>query len=114
MAVVNVENAEHYTWGAGCDGWRLLNTSDLSVIQERIPAGLGEVKHYHDRARQLFYVLQGQLEIEADDETVQLERGDSFEISAGVEHQVRNPFGKETLFLVISAPSTQGDRVNLE
>jgi mannose-6-phosphate isomerase-like protein (cupin superfamily) len=91
-----------------------LNTPDLSVIQECIPAGLGEVKHSHHRARQLFYVLQGRLEIEAGDETVQLERGDSFEIPPGVEHRVRNPFREETILLVISAPSTQGDRVNLE
>jgi hypothetical protein len=31
-------NAEHYIWGDQCDGWHLVSTSDLSIIQERMPA----------------------------------------------------------------------------
>jgi hypothetical protein len=40
-------DAEHYVWGSVCDGWRLLNEADLSVIQERVPPGQGEVRHFH-------------------------------------------------------------------
>ena len=43
----NRSNAEHYVWGDGCDGWRLLDRPDLSVIEERIPPGRGEVVHFH-------------------------------------------------------------------
>jgi len=31
------------------------------VIRERIPPGRGEVRHYHPRARQCFFVLSGQI-----------------------------------------------------
>jgi mannose-6-phosphate isomerase-like protein (cupin superfamily) len=113
MSVRNRENAEHYTWGGACDGWRLLNRGDLSVIQERIPPGLGEIPHYHTRARQLFYVLEGQLVIELAGEKVRLASGDSLEIAPMQHHRVTNTSDRDTHFLVISSPSTTGDRTNL-
>jgi mannose-6-phosphate isomerase-like protein (cupin superfamily) len=112
MSVRNKENAEHYTWGAGCDGWRLLNRGDLSVIQERIPPGLGEVLHYHARARQLFYVIEGQLEIELAGENVLLASGDSLEIAPMLHHRIINTSDADAHFLVVSSPSTTNDRVN--
>jgi mannose-6-phosphate isomerase-like protein (cupin superfamily) len=113
MSVWNKKNAEHYTWGAGCDGWRLLNRGDLSVIQERIPPGLGEVLHYHTHARQLFYVIEGQFEIELAGEKVLLASGDSLEIAPMQHHRVANSSEADAHFLVISSPSTTNDRVNL-
>jgi len=114
MPVKNVRNAEHYAWGAACDGWRLLNDADLAVIQEKIPAGHGEVRHYHERSRQLFYVLDGMLEIEMDGESFRLGAGDSLEIPPSARHKVWNPFEQQAVFLVISSPSTAGDRIDLE
>ena len=111
--VINRSNAEHYQWGTACDGWRLLFTEGLSVIEERVPPGLGEVAHFHERARQLFYVLSGRLEIEGPDGTARLEQGDSLEVSPRTVHRVHNPFAQEAVFLVISSPPTVGDRVNL-
>ncbi len=113
MSVRNEENSEHYTWGSGCDGWRLLSRADLSVIQERIPPGLGELLHYHTRARQLFYVIEGQLEIELAGEKVLLASGDSLEITPMQHHRVTNTSDADTHFLVISSPYTTGDRVNV-
>ena len=111
--IKNIASAEHYTWGGVCDGWRLLARPDLSVIQERIPPGAGEVRHYHDRARQLFFVLQGQLEVQVEDETFVLGAADSVEVSAGARHRVRNTASQDASFLVISAPDTVGDRVDV-
>jgi hypothetical protein len=45
--------AEHYVWGEGCDGWHLVKNSNLSVIHERMPPNTSEVKHYHEKSRQL-------------------------------------------------------------
>jgi mannose-6-phosphate isomerase-like protein (cupin superfamily) len=113
MGVRNRGNAEHYVWGEGCDGWRLLNREDLSVIQERIPPGLGEILHYHNTARQVFYVLQGQLEIDFEGEKVLLSHGDSLDIPPMQHHRITNPAEKDVHFLVISSPSTTNDRVNI-
>jgi mannose-6-phosphate isomerase-like protein (cupin superfamily) len=107
----NLQNAEHYIWGNGCDGWRLLGGQDLAVIQERMPAGTREVLHWHDRARQLFFVLTGRLQIALDAETHDLMPGDTLEIPPGRKHQVRNVSDDDAAFLVISAPATRDDRI---
>jgi mannose-6-phosphate isomerase-like protein (cupin superfamily) len=113
--VTNTSNAVHYVWGEVCEGWRLLDRPDLSVIQERIPPGRGEVTHYHERARQLFFVLQGGLEIEtgAAGDVSRLTAGDSLEVAPRQTHRVWNRGPYDAVFLVISAPTTQGDRVNV-
>jgi mannose-6-phosphate isomerase-like protein (cupin superfamily) len=110
----NTNLAEHYRWGEVCDGWRLLERSELSVIQERIPPGAGEVTHYHQRARQLFFVLTGELQIQLGERLFRLCPGDSLEVPPGDHHRVRNEGSADATFLVVSAPTTRGDRVNLE
>jgi mannose-6-phosphate isomerase-like protein (cupin superfamily) len=62
----------------------------------------------------LFYVLRGKLEIELNGETHLLSERDSLEVPPALPHCVRNPFEGDADFLVVSAPSTIGDRVNLE
>jgi mannose-6-phosphate isomerase-like protein (cupin superfamily) len=111
--IKNLTNGEHYRWGDVCDGWRLLDRPDLSVIQERIPPGAGEVRHYHSRARQLFFVLDGTLAIYVKDSCFHLSRQDSLEIAPGDPHSVRNEGDADAIFLVISAPTTRGDRTDL-
>jgi mannose-6-phosphate isomerase-like protein (cupin superfamily) len=112
--IANIGTAEHYVWGGACDGWRLLNRPDLSVIQERIPPGAGEARHYHQRARQLFFVLAGALTIEFRDHVVALRPGDTCEVPPGDAHRVANRGDVDASFLVISAPTTQGDRIEVE
>ena len=112
--IKSTSNAEHYQWGQVCDGWRLLERSDLSVIQERIPPGAGEITHYHHHARQLFFVLTGELQIQRGEQRFHLSPNDSLEIPPGERHCVRNVGNADATFLVVSAPSTRGDRVNVE
>jgi mannose-6-phosphate isomerase-like protein (cupin superfamily) len=113
MPVTTRSTAEHYTWGDACDGWRHLALEELSVIEERIPPGRGEVAHFHDRARQLFYVLSGRLALETAGEVVEIAGGESFEVPPAVVHRVHNPFADDAVFLVISCPSTTRDRTNV-
>jgi len=111
--ITSTENAEHYTWGAQCDGWDLLISDSLSVIQERMPPGTSEQMHYHERAQQVFYILSGMatFEIEGALETVLLNQ--SIHIPAGTKHRIINNGDSDLHFLVISEPKTRGDRVNL-
>lgn len=111
MNVVAKASAEHYVWGNSCDGWRLLERDDLSVIQERVPSGQSEVMHYHERARQLFYVLSGAAAMQFEHHAIPLSAGDSLEIPPGTRHQFKNESDGDVEFLVISAPATRGDRI---
>ena len=111
--VISIEHAEHYIWGEVCDGWHLLKRDDMSVIQERVPAGGAEVMHYHTKARQFFYILEGEGAIVFEDQVVTLKKGQGLEIAPQVNHQFKNQSSADVHFLVISVPSTRGHRVNL-
>ena len=109
----SLANAEHYVWGDGCDGWHLLKELDLSVIQERVPAGRGEVKHFHSRARQYFLILKGTATLEFHDSSITFGEGEGVHVMPGVHHRFINAGSETVEFLVISAPTTQGDRTNV-
>jgi quercetin dioxygenase-like cupin family protein len=110
----DIASAEHYVWGDGCDGWILNPAPDLLVIQERMPKGTAERRHYHSAARQFFYVLDGELTVELDGVSHRLGKNFGIEVAPGVIHQVRNASDGEVHFLVVSSPSTRGDRVDLD
>ena len=110
---VSRDTAEHYVWGEVCDGWRLLDQPDLSVIEERVPAGGAEVAHVHGRARQFFYVLEGKARLEFENRSVELAPGQGLDVPPGVAHRFVNAGDADVRFLVISAPTTRGDRTDL-
>ncbi len=110
---ISRENAEHYTWGDACHGWHLVRESELGVIEERMPPGATEVRHYHQRSRQFFYILLGKAIMEVDGRVVQLTAGQGLHIDPGVPHQIRNESGDPVRFLVVSHPHSHGDRVTL-
>src|SRR5689334_19953754 len=110
---ISTENAEHYIWGEINDGWHLLKRDDMSVIQERVPAGGAEVMHYHEVSRQFFYILDGQGAMVFNDYEVTLNRGQGIEIPPHVNHQFKNQSNADVHFLVISIPATKGDRINI-
>jgi quercetin dioxygenase-like cupin family protein len=111
MAKISTANAEHYLWGQACDGWHLLATDDLSVIEERMPPGTFEQRHRHARARQFFYVLEGEATLELDGTAHHLHRGEGLHIPPGSAHQMRNDGQAEVRFMVVSSPRSHGDRV---
>ena len=113
MKHVSIENAAHYTWGEGCDGWHLVRSESLSVIRERVPPGRGEVRHLHTFAEQFFYVLSGEASLEADGCLYTLQPGEGLHLPAGVAHQLTNRAGVDLHFLVTSTPPSHGDRVAL-
>jgi mannose-6-phosphate isomerase-like protein (cupin superfamily) len=110
---VSVANAAHYIWGEINDGWHLLKRDDVSVIQERVPAGGAEVMHYHEVARQFFYVIEGVGTMAFEDHEVIMSKGQGLEIPPQVKHQFKNSSLAEVHFLVISVPTTRGDRINV-
>jgi mannose-6-phosphate isomerase-like protein (cupin superfamily) len=104
---------DHYTWGGVCDGWHLLKAPGLSVIQERVPPGASEVKHFHTHAHQFFFVLSGTATLEFADESVSFGAHQGVHVPAGLEHRFVNNGSDPVEFLVISSPPTAGDRTNV-
>jgi mannose-6-phosphate isomerase-like protein (cupin superfamily) len=107
---VSRANAEHYRWGDDCDGWHLVKDADLSVIEELLPSGAAEVRHYHRKAQQFFYVLSGEVMMEVEGRNTLLGAGSGIRILPGARHQISNPSSGTARFLVISQPPSHGDR----
>ncbi len=109
--MISKENAEHYIWGENCDGWHLVKSEHLSVIQERVPAGMSEVRHFHNHAQQFFFVLSGAATIEVAGKDHVLLPQQGMHVPAGVPHQLRNQTEQDLEFIVTSTPPSHGDRV---
>jgi mannose-6-phosphate isomerase-like protein (cupin superfamily) len=114
--IISTKSAEHYKWGGlqatDCDGWHLVKTPDLSVIEELMPPGTSEARHSHVRARQFFFVLEGELTLEVDHHDFVLHAGEGLEISPGQQHQAINRSDHSVRMLVTSQPPSHGDRIN--
>jgi mannose-6-phosphate isomerase-like protein (cupin superfamily) len=113
--IISTASAEHYKWGGphatDCDGWHLVKTAELSVIEEHMPPGTSEVRHSHTRASQFFFVLAGELTLEVEHHEFALQKGEGLEIARGQRHQAFNRGSIPVRFLVTSQPPSHGDRV---
>ena len=109
--MISRETAEHYIWGGICDGWRLLDNDNLSVISERMPPNTAEMRHYHEHSQQFFYILHGTLVIEMNEQLYSLNEHQGITIPAGTPHQAFNHSNNDVDFLVISQPTTRADRI---
>ena len=111
---ISRNNAEHYNWGGGCDGWHLLRSETVSIIEELMPPGTSEVPHYHRSSQQFFYVLAGTLSIATPSAAHLLNPSEGLAISAGTPHRVSNDGIEPTRFLLVSIPPSHGDRVAVQ
>lgn len=109
-SIISIENAEHYTWGEGCEAWHLVKNGQLSIIQEAMPPGVSEVGHYHSQAQQFFYILVGEAVMEMGDKQITISAGEGLHIEPGVPHRIINRSSEPVQFLVISQPESHGDR----
>jgi len=100
--LISQKNAEHYLWGAGCDGWHLVKRDELSVIHERMPPATAEVRHFHRESRQFFFVLSGTATLEVDGQIEVLQAHEGAEVPPGLPHQMFNRSEEDMEFLVIS------------
>ena len=113
MRIIDIGSGDRYEWGSGSEGWHWLNRAELSVIQECVPPGDRERRHFHSRARQFFYILQGEAVLEVDRSRFTLRAGQALEVPPGAKHQFMNESAEPVTFLVVSSPHSHGDRTNV-
>jgi mannose-6-phosphate isomerase-like protein (cupin superfamily) len=113
MKVIDRKSAEHYIWGTICDGWHLVKNQNLSVITEKVPPGAKEIRHYHKKAHQFFYILSGEAIIEVEGKHIKLNEGQGIEIPPEIPHQFMNESNSDVNFLVISQPPSKADRIEV-
>jgi mannose-6-phosphate isomerase-like protein (cupin superfamily) len=112
--MISRQTAEHFTWREVCDGWYLANHPDrLTVLQECMPPGSSEVRHFHRQAYQFFFILSGTATLEINGQYLQLHPDEGAEIPPHVAHQMLNTSDAPLEFLVISQPNSRDDQVLL-
>nr|WP_299386454.1 cupin domain-containing protein [Allomuricauda sp.] len=109
--VKSKENSEHYHWGENCSGWHLVKSDSLSVIEELMPPGTQETKHLHKHAQQFFRILKGRATFEFENETLEVPAGSGIHIPPQTWHRIRNDQEEHLEFIVISEPTSRGDRI---
>ncbi|WP_260702825.1 cupin domain-containing protein [Edaphobacter flagellatus] len=113
--VISTANAEHYTWGNNCDGWFLVKTPELQIIEEAMPPGASETPHHHVHARQFFFVLEGELTMAVEYHDFVAKAGEGIEIAPGQIHCASNRSSDKPLRIVVtSQPPSHGDRVDVK
>ncbi|MDC1382363.1 cupin domain-containing protein [Candidatus Puniceispirillum sp.] len=104
-----------YKWSDGGVGWPLVEAGGFLVIEETLAPGCGEKHHYHNQAEQCFYMLAGCAVMQlADGQHVEIDTGMAINITPKTIHAIVNQTDKEIRFLVMSAPSSRGDRHEVE
>ncbi len=109
----NTTIAKHYSWGDGCDGWYLLESPEMTIIQERMPTGAAEKMHRHTKSRQFFYVISGTAVMIHDGASTTLNAHDGLEVAPGVAHRIANHGSVPLEIIVTSQPPSHGDRIDL-
>ena len=109
--MIDKNSAEHYNWG---DGWHLVKSPTLSVIQERVPPGRQEMSHYHNKSEQFFFILSGTATLILDGVEIELQPQQAQFVPSGAIHQLNNMYTEDLIFTVTSSPPSHGDRVVIE
>jgi mannose-6-phosphate isomerase-like protein (cupin superfamily)/N-acetylglutamate synthase-like GNAT family acetyltransferase len=109
----SIHTSEHYKWGDDCDGWHLLKSDTLSVIEERMPPGTSEQLHCHSKAQQVFYILSGTATFELNGIAETISAKESIHIPARTLHRISNHSSGDLSFLLISEPPAQNDRITI-
>ncbi|MEO8398633.1 MAG: cupin domain-containing protein [Ignavibacteriaceae bacterium] len=113
MKKVNHKNAVFYNWGNMCSGWHLLKKNELSIIEEEMPPGTSEIKHYHKISEQFFYILEGNAKFEMEDELIELNENEGIYVQPKSQHKIYNESDSLLKFLVISHPKSHGDKYTI-
>jgi len=114
IRVISKQTAPPFAWGVNCEGWTLISTERLHVLQERMPPQTHELRHVHDKTRQLYYILAGVALVDVAGETERLCAGEGIEIPPGAAHQLLNASNTPLEFLVISSAPPRDDRRDLD
>ncbi|GCE09390.1 cupin domain-containing protein [Dictyobacter aurantiacus] len=89
---------------------RLLADSDatggaLSIMRTTMGAGLeGARPHTHHQSAELFYLLDGQLQLLAGEQVITASKGDLVVIPPDMAHAFATPAGHAADFLIVQAP----------
>ncbi len=113
MQIRNLDrDAEPFTTADGSTIRELLNvihppTRNQSLAEASLPAGTATERHYHQAAEEIYFILEGQGQLEIEGEERQVGPGDAILIAPGAWHQITA--STHLRFLCCCAPPYRDD-----
>ena len=89
MRVHSIAAAEPFTTTDGSTIRELHHTDEQSLAEARLEPGQATRRHYHARTEEIYFLLEGDGEIEIDGETRAVAPGNAILIPAGARHQIQ-------------------------
>lgn len=91
--------------------WSPKIIAELNGQQVKVAKLLGEFDwHFHEHEDELFWIMQGSLEMHFRDQIIELNTGDMFVVPRGVEHK---PVAKTECHVVLFEPTSTLNTGNL-
>jgi mannose-6-phosphate isomerase-like protein (cupin superfamily) len=114
MDVINLADAAPFTTKDGSEIRELLahrNSAirNQSLAEARLPPGASTAPHFHPRAEEIYYLLEGRGRMQIEGDVRHVGPGDAIAIPPGLRHQI-TCVGNQTLrFLCCCAPAYEHD-----
>jgi mannose-6-phosphate isomerase-like protein (cupin superfamily) len=89
MHVQSLGAAEPFTTKDGSKIRELHHTEDQSLAEATLEPGQATERHYHARTEEIYFLLEGEGDMEVDGEERRVAPGDAVLIPAGAWHQIR-------------------------
>jgi mannose-6-phosphate isomerase-like protein (cupin superfamily) len=102
--VVSAEEVEKYNL-QGVEFLALLpreQTESAEVLLETYPAGTNFPLHQHEECEQIYFILQGEAQIQVDQKVSSAPKGSTVYIPRRTQHAIHNTASEELVYLVIS------------
>jgi len=79
-------------------------TANQSLAEATLEPGQATQRHYHGASEEIYFVLEGDAEMELDGDRTRVEAGQAIPILPGAWHQVRNVGGGPLRILCCCSP----------
>jgi mannose-6-phosphate isomerase-like protein (cupin superfamily) len=89
MRVESLASAEAFTTKDGSTIRELHHTAAQSLAEATLEPGQATDRHYHARTEEIYFLLEGEGEMEVDGDRRRVVPGDAVLIPAGTRHQIR-------------------------
>ena len=89
MRVESLASAEAFTTKDGSTIRELHHTEEQSLAEATLDPGQATERHYHARSEEIYFLLEGEGEMEVDGDRRRVRPGDAVLIPAGAWHQIR-------------------------
>jgi mannose-6-phosphate isomerase-like protein (cupin superfamily) len=109
MEIINLETTISFTTKDGSSIRELLShrNSEIrnqSLAEATVPPGVRTLAHYHPRAEEIYYILQGEGVMHFADMNRDVRPGDAVVIPPGQVHWIENTKTTDLVFLCCCAP----------